>query len=74
MTDAIRQIVKERIDELKTTQAEVARGLGLQRQYLGRMLNEHVGDAPKSWLELLDTLNLELYVREKPSTTKSKKS
>ncbi|WMT57667.1 helix-turn-helix domain-containing protein [Truepera radiovictrix] len=74
MTDSIRQAVKRRIDELGKSQAEVARSLGLQRQYLGRMLNEHVGEVPESWQQLLDALNLELYVREKPSTANSQKS
>lgn len=68
MNGAIRAKVRKRISEQGKTQTAIAQEIGVQRQYLGRMLNEQVGDVPPSWDRLLNALDLELVVQPKGRT------
>ncbi len=65
MTDDLRAEIKKRIVESGKTQAAYAAEIGVDRQYLWRMLNEKIADAPESWIKLLEALGLELVVQKK---------
>ena len=65
MNEHIRQVIKEKIAAEHKTQTQVAADIGVERQYLFRMLNEGVGDVPKRWQALLDYFGLEATVRPK---------
>lgn len=60
-----REAAKKRMEDLGETQAEIARKLGIKRQYLWRMLNERVGEVPDKWVKLLDVLGLEIVIQPK---------
>lgn len=77
MTDTdlrIRGFAKKALKEHFDSEAELAREMGVSRSHINQVFSAARGTIPQSLIDVLDALNLELYVREKPSTAKSKKS
>lgn len=66
MNKEVRQAVKNRIEELGLTQAELARRTDMERSNLHRLLSGKSGQVPDSWQRVLDALGLELTVQSKP--------
>lgn len=65
MTDEVRKLTEAAIQRSGRSKAALARDVGVQRQYIGRMLYEGVGNASPHWVALLAELNLELTVQPK---------
>jgi transcriptional regulator with XRE-family HTH domain len=69
MTDTdlqIREAAKEALKERFGTESELARAMGVSRSHINQVLSGARGTIPQSLIDVLDALNLELYVREKP--------
>ena len=60
--DVIRMRVRARMAELKLTQVELARRLGIKPPSLAQILNGRRGRVPKSLLDVLNALALRLEV------------
>ena len=60
MNDHIRRTVNVELAKKDMKRAELAEKLGMKRQYLTEVLNGKVATLPKSWIKILDELNLKL--------------
>ena len=68
MTDTdmqIRRAIRHRMVDLELSQAQLAERMGLSRQNVYHVLRGERGKLPKSLLEMLEALGLELVVAEK---------
>jgi plasmid maintenance system antidote protein VapI len=77
MTDTdlrIREVAREALAEQFGSESELARAMKVSRSHINQVLSGARGTIPKSLIDVLDTLNLELYVREKPATSSEQKS
>jgi transcriptional regulator with XRE-family HTH domain len=74
MNDRIRQALKDYLSTQNLTQKQLADLSNVREDYVSKVLRGERVSVPKEFAAMLDALNLELYVREKPSTAKSKKS
>ena len=68
MTDKIRKELRKAWGQQGKSPADAARAIGVERQYVNRMLNQGVGDAPQSWVDLLADAGLELTVKPKETS------
>lgn len=62
MNAAIRKAVRERMKDLKVTQAALGAQVGMAQPNIQRLLAGRVAPIPDSWQRVLDALNLELIV------------
>ena len=62
------------MSEQGLTQQALAERLGIKQPSVAAVISGARGTIPQSLIDVLDALNLELYVREKPSTTNDQKS
>lgn len=74
MNDRIRQALKDALAIHNLTQKQFAHLSNVREDYVSKVLRGERVNVPREFAAMLDALNLELCVREKPSTTKSKKS
>ena len=65
MNEAIRSTVKEVMAARHISQRELAEQLDVNPQYIWDLLKGKSGNAPKRWEQVLEALDLELYVRPK---------
>ena len=65
MDDRIRKALLKAMSEQGVSQADLARRMGVQPQSITKLLSGERGKVPQSVLRALDTLGLELVVREK---------
>ena len=65
MNENIKIALRGEIDRRRLTQKQLAKDLGMAPQYLTEMLDLDKGNVPRRWQQLLDALDLELYVRPK---------
>ena len=71
MNREIKLAVRNEIERRSLTQKQLALGLDTTRQYLGEMLDLDKSNVPKRWQQLLDALDLELYVRPKGGSSEN---
>ena len=65
-TDArIREAIRQAMSEQGMTQQAVADRLGVKQPSVGAVVSGRRGVIPKSLIDILDVLSLELYVRPK---------
>ena len=67
MNDAIRTTIKDRFRELKWTQIEASRQLGLREKNIQMMLVGRLGKVTPTWQRMLDEMGFDLVIvpREK---------
>lgn len=67
MDAQIRADILSYLEQQSISQVEVAKRIGIAPQSVNRFLKGERGSLPKSMVEVLDALGLELYVRPKGS-------
>ena len=68
VNDQIREAVRVEIARRASNQAQLAKRVGVSRQYLSDVMRGRAGNVPTLWQKVLDELGLELLVRPKGST------
>jgi ribosome-binding protein aMBF1 (putative translation factor) len=72
MNDSIRESVREAMEKYQLSQVDLAKDIGVTKQYLNNYLNGKDGDVPKLWQKVFDTLGLELIVKNKEKKVRAK--
>jgi transcriptional regulator with XRE-family HTH domain len=72
MTSPIRKQIREAMINSQLSQAELARNIGVTKQYLNNYLIGKDGDVPKLWQKVFDELGLELVLKEKEKKPRAK--
>lgn len=62
MTGQAREEVRVALARRNMNQADLARELGMQRQYVSGLLRGDIGKIPKSWQKILTHLGLKMVV------------
>ncbi len=65
VNDQIRQAVRVELAKKDMKQVDLAKEIGVSKQYLNVIMRGKAGGVPETWLKIFDKLGLELVVKPK---------